>query len=220
MCGFLLGKPSYLHDSTHPDWAPSLKLAGETGQTGKDERATDFTSRKRCAMARYNRVQQRRTQASSSGSVAQEQDSPGMNTTEAYNDVMDAFETVEEDMCTSKVCSKIQADHQRLLTDNITLKSQLATEKISMDTLRDDEKKVRFYTGLSSFATLMVLYNFIEGSLTDSFKTSLTKFQKLVLVLMRLRHNFPEQDLAYRFGISVYRVQNFCLCHACFVCET
>ncbi|KAF4103866.1 hypothetical protein G5714_014853 [Onychostoma macrolepis] len=78
---FTTGKPSYLHDSTHPDWAPSLKLAGEIGQTGKAER-----SRKGCVMGRYNRVQQRRAQASSSGSVAQEQDSPGMNTTEAYNE--------------------------------------------------------------------------------------------------------------------------------------
>ncbi|XP_073727078.1 olfactory receptor 8G17-like [Misgurnus anguillicaudatus] len=137
-------KPSYLHDSTHPDWAPSLKLAGETGQTGKAERAT----RKGCVMGRYNRVQQRRRQASSLGRVAQEQDSPGMSTTEAYNEVNDAFETVEEDMCTSEVCSKIHADHQRLLTENISLKSQLATEKISMDTFRDDEKKVS-YLGLA-----------------------------------------------------------------------
>lgn len=211
---FTTGKPSYLHDSTHPDWAPSLKLAGETGQTGKAER-----SRKGCVMGRYNRVQQRRAQAPSSGSVAQEQDSPGMNTTEAYNEVIDAFGAVEEDMCTSEVCSKIQADHQRLLTDNINLKCQLATEKISIDTLRDDEKKVKFYTGLPSFATLMVLYNFIEGSLTDSIKTSLTKFQKLVLVLMRLRHNFPEQDLAYRFGISQSTVSKtfVCVIHVLYV---
>lgn len=190
-----LGKPSYLHDNTHPDWAPSLKLAEETAQTGKAERA----SGKAC-VARYNRMQQRRAQKIASTEKAQEQESPVVD---SEAEVMDVSETVEEEFaCTSEVCSKVRADHQRLLTENIALKYQLANEKISMNTLRDDVKKVRFYTGLKSFTTLMALFHFTEGFLCDSVKTSLTKFQKIVLVLMKLSHNFPEQDLAYRFGIS------------------
>ena len=43
---------------------------------------------------------------------------------------------------------------------------------MSMDALRDDEKKVRYYIGLPSFTTLMVVFSFIEGSLTDSIKVS------------------------------------------------
>ena len=48
---------SRLHDSTHPDWAPSMKLTGETGQSGKAERASEET-----CVARYSRVQKRRAQ--------------------------------------------------------------------------------------------------------------------------------------------------------------
>ncbi|KAL2079099.1 hypothetical protein ACEWY4_024843 [Coilia grayii] len=188
---FITGNPSYLHDSTHPDWAPSLKLAGETGQTEKAERSSGKS------MARYNRVQSR---VQKLVEKAQGQASPDKNSvTTEVDEVMD--ETEEGEACASQTCSVLRADHQRLLTENVLLKHQIASDKISMDTLRDN-RKVRFYTGLPSFATLMVLFNFVEGSLTDSVKISFNKFQKLVLVLMKLRHNFPEQDLAYRFGIS------------------
>ena len=122
----------------------------------------------------------------------------GMDTAEAVADPTLDIPTP----WTSELNSKSKADYERLIAENIALKHQIASEKMTMDTLRDDEKKVRYYTGLPSFTTLLVVFSYIEGSLTDNIKVPLDKFQKLMLVLMKLRHNFTEQDLAYRFGIS------------------
>ena len=87
------------------------------------------------------------------------------------------------------------------LTLTLTL-TQLRDREISVDSLRDDVQKVRLYTGLPSFATLMTLFLFLEPYIPESTRISLPKGSKLLLVLIKLRRNFPVQDLAYRFGIS------------------
>ena len=65
----------------------------------------------------------------------------------------------------------------------------------------DSDDKVRFYTGLPSFDTLNTVFNFVEAHVSRRTKT-LTPFQEFVMVLMKLRLNVPQQDLAYRFDVS------------------
>ena len=48
----------------------------------------------------------------------------------------------------------------------------------------------------------MVLFTFLEPHITFTAKSALTKFQKLILVLMKLRLNLGSQDLAYRFRVT------------------
>ena len=57
-------------------------------------------------------------------------------------------------------------------------------------------------TGLPSFMTLIAVFGIIEPHLSEGVMSSLSKFQKLILVLMKLRLSTPVQDLAYRFGVS------------------
>ncbi|XP_041366778.1 uncharacterized protein LOC121381518 [Gigantopelta aegis] len=90
---------------------------------------------------------------------------------------------------------------QRLTTENIELKKQLKDATFSPDALKDDEEKVRHYTGLC-FETLMALFEYISPNISETSKTALTKFEKLMLVLMKLRLNLSQQDLGYRFQIS------------------
>ena len=49
---------------------------------------------------------------------------------------------------------------------------------------------------------LQAVLDLISPHVTDHAKCSLSKFQKLILVLMRLRLNLSVQDLAYRVNIS------------------
>ena len=65
----------------------------------------------------------------------------------------------------------------------------------------DSDDKVRFYTGLPSFDTLNTVFNFVEAHVSRRTKI-LTPFQEFVMVLMKLRLNVPQQDLAYRFDVS------------------
>ena len=69
------------------------------------------------------------------------------------------------------------------------------------ETYFDSEDKVRFYTGLPSLDVVITVLGFVEPHIKRKSKT-LTPFQELIMVFMKLRLNVPQQDLAYRFDIS------------------
>ena len=93
-----------------------------------------------------------------------------------------------------------------LVDDCQSLRKEVAAFKESnrhmLESALEDETKVKFYTGLPSFAVLMTIVNLIVPHLKQ-YKVNLTPFQMIVLTLMRLRLNLPIQDLAYRFDVSV-----------------
>jgi len=90
---------------------------------------------------------------------------------------------------------------QRLTSENLDLRQQLEDIHVTEESFRDD-KKVLYYTGLPSFFSMMTLFNFLEPHIPESNRISFMKFQKFIMVLMKLRLNLPVQDLAYRFRIS------------------
>ena len=92
-----------------------------------------------------------------------------------------------------------------LMNEKMTLKEKLDSFTVSEDSFMDDAK-VKFYTGLPNFMTLMTVFNFISPFLNVTARSSLTKFQQFVMTLMRLRLNLPVQDLADRFGVSTSTV--------------
>ena len=67
---------------------------------------------------------------------------------------------------------------------------------LTEDSFKDNNEKTAFYTELLKFLVFMQVFALSTAT------NSLTKFQELLLVLMRLRLNMPFQDLAYRYGIS------------------
>lgn len=77
--------------------------------------------------------------------------------------------------------------------------------EITQASFEQDNNRVKFYTGLPSFAVLLALFNLLETSVSSGPKNVLTKFQEMLLTLMRLRLGVPLQDLAYRFNVSGVR---------------
>ena len=90
---------------------------------------------------------------------------------------------------------------------------------LRLSNIRDDNDKVRFYTGFSTIGLLMACFNFLGpcvnklnywhgSSQTTQVKSCkgrkriLPPLEEFFLVLVRLRLGLFEQDLAYRFGIS------------------
>ena len=68
-----------------------------------------------------------------------------------------------------------------------------------------DDDKVAFYTGLPTLKLLDALYGHIAPHITRRSLT-LTNYQELVMVLMKLRLDIPYRDLAYRLGVSISTV--------------
>ena len=80
---------------------------------------------------------------------------------------------------------------------------QLSSERnefvMHEDSFKGNDEKVKFYTGLSCWQLLFVLFEYVEHDLMQ--RAILTPFQQLLLTLMRLRLNLSGQDLAYRFRV-------------------
>jgi len=68
--------------------------------------------------------------------------------------------------------------------------------------LKDSDERVKYYTGLPNFLVLSAVFDLIAPYLNQTHRSLLSKFQQMMLVLMRLRLNLSEQDLAYRFNVS------------------
>ena len=82
------------------------------------------------------------------------------------------------------------------------LKKKLLETDLTEDSFKDNDEKTTFYTGLPNFLVFIQVMKLCEAFVLSTTTNSLTKFQELLLVLMRLRLNMPFQDLAYRFQIS------------------
>ena len=65
--------------------------------------------------------------------------------------------------------------------------------------------QVSFYTGLPNVAVLDIIFGMIEEYLTPNAK--LSKYQRLLLLIIRLRMNYLFRDLAYQLNVSVATVQ-------------
>ena len=64
---------------------------------------------------------------------------------------------------------------------------------------KDDDGKVKFYTGLTKWNLLLIVIQFVQPFLKH--RCTLTTFQQIILALMRLRLGHSGQNIGYRFGI-------------------
>ena len=199
---------SDLYDKTNPDWAPSVKL-------GSRQKAEPESCKKR-----YERTQarkERRTQNEAAQALLHQQTLPDIPDTELNQEEESILPISESNSFQSPVCTfkqmgslttnnneetEDQKEIKRLRKENFALQEKLCagTGDISPDTFKE-ESKVKHYTGLS-YNVLICLFNFLEPHISHTARSSLTKFQKLVLVLMKLRLNLGTQDLGYRFKVS------------------
>lgn len=109
-------------------------------------------------------------------------------------------------------CSALKDECQSLREECEQLKKKLETDTdqcLTDGSFQDDNAKVKYYTGLPNFETLMAVFSFIDSVVQSTRYTSLSSFQQFILVLMKLRINVGDQDLAYRFGVNQSTVTRY-----------
>lgn len=104
-------------------------------------------------------------------------------------ETMDAFERMQDVL-------------KQTTTELHDLRNIVLDAQFSQDSFQKNEDMTKFYTGLPNFLVLMQVFQLCEPYITSGHLSVLSKFQQLILVLMRLRLNVPLKDLAYRFHVS------------------
>ena len=75
-------------------------------------------------------------------------------------------------------------------------------KQLTEDSLQMDDTKVKFYTNLPSFCILKIVFEIISPYVKEHHRSALSNFQQFFIVLMKLRLNIFDQDLAYWFGVT------------------
>ncbi|XP_041929456.1 uncharacterized protein LOC121693843 [Alosa sapidissima] len=183
---FHSGKPANEMYNSHPDWAPSRHLG--------------HTEMKATKTARYERQEKRKRQRTDS--------TPAMDET-VIDDLVPPVETpapaedgADQTLLTEcDFCQRRRAEINRLLEENRTLKCELGQRKMDEHFLKDDNVKVKYYTGLPHLEVVMGVLACVGPYMTQSSKV-LSPFQMLFLTLMRLRLNLPIQHIAHLFFVD------------------
>ena len=107
-------------------------------------------------------------------------------------------------------CNGLEQQLSDVTTEKNKLEEKVAAvlkQVLNEETMKDDAKKVRYFTGLPNFAVLKAVYNLAAKELTKSSDCSL--FQQYLITLVKLRLNVGGLDLTYRFGISQSSVSRY-----------
>ena len=95
--------------------------------------------------------------------------------------------------------TELKAKYDQIQQEKMKLEQSLASIAMTQRSFKDNDEKVRFYTGLTNWNVLLSLFTFVQPHL--STKVSLPPFEQLILTFMRLRLSLVGQDLGYRFGL-------------------
>ena len=191
VCGrhFVSGQAAKSWDKYNVDWVPTLNLGHEKKQDKTNLEQAAQRGQRASEKERKRKEQQEREQA-----LAEEIAAKKLKLNEPGGEVCDIlFENKPP----------AQADASSQTQEFEYLFSEAPKQRPFVESeLRNDDKKVNFYTGLPSFEILNTVFNQIERFVTRKSQL-LTPFQEFVLTLMKLKLNMPLEDLAYRFNVSV-----------------
>ena len=102
----------------------------------------------------------------------------------------------EQGDCSLAEVTSLEVQNSPLDPENKDGTAEVAGGTVYVVTMTD-----KVYTGLQSFATLMAIFRYVSALVMSGPRTTLTAFQQFLMVLIKLRLNLVDQDIAYRFGV-------------------
>ncbi|XP_047221977.1 uncharacterized protein LOC124868593 [Girardinichthys multiradiatus] len=198
---FLTGKPAQLFDSDNPDWAPSVSL----GHT-KVKLAKKASAVRKVRIQRRSKKRRMYEAAESLLQMSQCLGPPDESGIEPLSDDDPPTDEPNTIQCqtdiTLPLMDGMQCEIKCLTQENMDLRKSVQNSTYSEETFKGDNERVKCYTGLPDFTLLMLVFKFISDDMSYAANSCLSKFQQMILTLMRLRLNLSIQDIAYRFNIS------------------
>ncbi|XP_040064821.1 uncharacterized protein LOC120838815 [Ixodes scapularis] len=138
--------------------------------------------------------------------LAVEEDMPGENEeTERSPDCglgSEMYDCGQTTDITLQSMALLEDENRQLMSDLRDARAKLAAHCLDEDAFQENKDMVPFYTGLPNFAILLAVFQLIQRRVSHNDRNCLTKFQEMIVFLIRLRLNTPLQDLAYRFQVS------------------
>ena len=83
--------------------------------------------------------------------------------------------------------------------------------KLTQSSLAGNDENVKFLTRLLTYHILSHLFDFVSSRVTETHRSSLTKFRQLLLVLIKLRLNVSNELLAFVFDVTQFTVSRIFL---------
>ena len=98
-------------------------------------------------------------------------------------------------------------DVETLKSDKSILQKEVQLLKdhpMGVGFIRDDDKRTKFYTGLTTFYLFQTVFDFVYPlvQMLQKMPGKLSLVDGFLMVLMQLRLGLLNEDLGYRFGVS------------------
>ena len=101
----------------------------------------------------------------------------------------------------------LTADVETQRLENSVLQKEVQLLKdhpMSVNFIRDCDKRTKFFTGLTTFFLFTTVFEFVAPQVHRLGK--LTLMDEFLMVIMKLRLSLLNEDLSYKFGVSVSAV--------------
>ncbi|XP_035998273.1 uncharacterized protein LOC118564392 [Fundulus heteroclitus] len=220
---FVGGCPSALGDVQSVDWAPTVNL-GYQKTKPKSEASLqrekrmklkeDQQSRSECAEAMLDLQKTAEslgmssdlTQTGDCSEPKQPADNPQSEGSSGDNGTLNDLAYADAGCQTELTMDDIEKMEDvlgQITTELGDLRTKALDTQFNQESFEKNEDKTKFYTGLPNFLVLMQIFELCEPYIPSGPMSVLSKFEQLILVLLRLRLNLQLKDLAFRFKISL-----------------
>ena len=176
-----------------PDWAPTLNL-------GNDKKASDTDT------SRYERRMKRRESVIACSTSESEAQNSSPITSENSIFITDNIMFDEIGIqCNIGLSSddemNFRSELNRLTQENVSLKEKLANKELRIESLKDHDETVKFFTGLTDYNTMLTIFTHVSSKMPVDKRRLLTNFQVFLLTFMHIRIGTPLQHLAFFFWL-------------------